>query len=202
MSIDAEDFQQLVTSSRTYRRYGGRPLSQDELLGLVDAARMAPTGNNMQLLRFRVVPGVEDPAGCQLVFSHLHWAGALPDWDGPEADQRPGGYVIICLPAKVAKNPIRLIDVGIVAQTVALAAAAAGSGACMHKSYDACLGAELGLGELGLEVAMVIAVGTRGEKVVLERAGVGAAQEHGLTYWREPDGSHHVPKLALDDLLV
>ena len=147
--MDAVEFQQLAAGSRTYRRYGARPLRRDELLGLVEAARLAPTGNNSQQLRFRVVPGMEDPAGCQLVFSHLHWAASLPDWDGPEADERPGGYVVVCLPHKVAKSPVRLIDVGIAAQTLALAAAARGLGACMHKSYDACLGSELGLEGLG-----------------------------------------------------
>ena len=202
MAVDAEGFQRLVRESRTYRRYGGRPLARKELVGLVDAARLAPTGNNMQPLRFRLVPGVEDPAGCQLVFSRLHWAASLRDWDGPEFDQRPGGYVLICLPQRMASSPIRLIDVGIAAQTVALAAAARGLGACMHESYDACLGTELGLTADGLAVAMVISVGPRGEKVVLERAGVGAAEGHGLTYWHDPDGSHHVPKLALEDLLV
>ena len=189
--MDAAEFQGLVAESRTYRRYGACPLRRDELLGLVEAARLAPTGNNSQQLRFRVVPGMEDPAGCQLVFSHLHWAASLPDWDGPEADERPGGYVVVCLPHKVAKSPVRLIDVGIAAQTLALAAAARGLGTCMHKSYDACL-----------DVALVLSVGERGEKVVLERAGVGAAQGHGLTYWRDPDRSHHVPKLSLEGLLV
>lgn len=200
--MDAVEFQQLAAGSRTYRRYGARPLRRDELLGLVEAARLAPTGNNSQQLRFRVVSGMEDPAGCQLVFSHLHWAASLPDWDGPEADERPGGYVVVCLPHKVAKSPVRLIDVGVAAQTLALAAAARGLGACMHKSYDACLGVELGLEVLGLDVALVLSVGERGEKVVLERAGVGAAQGHGLTYWRDPDRSHHVPKLSLEGLLV
>ena len=202
MPVDAGGFQQLVRESRTYRRYDGGPLGRGELLGLVEAARMAPTGNNAQPLRFRVVPGAEDPAGCQLVFSHLHWAASLRDWDGPEADQRPGGYVLICLPQRMASNPIRLIDVGIAAQTVALAAATRGLGVCMHESYDTCLGTEMGLTADGLAVAMVISAGPRGEKVVLERAGVGAAEGHGLTYWRDPDGSHHVPKLALEDLLV
>lgn len=200
--MDAIEFQGLVAESRTYRRYDGRPLSAQDLRGLVDAARLAPTGNNSQQLRFRVVPGMEDPAGCQLVFSHLHWAASLPDWSGPEADERPGGYVVVCLPRKVAASPVRLIDVGIAAQTLALAAAARGLGTCMHKSYDACLESELGLDALGLDVALVLSVGGRGEKVVLERAGVGAAQGHGLAYWRDPDRSHHVPKLSLEELLV
>lgn len=60
--MDAVEFQQLAAGSRTYRRYGARPLRRDELLGLVEAARLAPTGNNSQQLRFRVVPGMEDPA--------------------------------------------------------------------------------------------------------------------------------------------
>ncbi len=200
--MDAAQFQQLVEGSRTYRRYGARPLRREELLGLVEAARVAPTGNNSQQLRFRLVSGMEDPAGCQLVFSHLHWAALLHDWSGPESDERPGGYVVVCLPHKAAANPVRLIDVGIAAQTISLAAAARGLGACMHKSYDACLGAELGLEELGLDVALVLSVGERGEKVVLERAGVGAAQGHGLTYWRDSDRSHHVPKLSVEELLV
>lgn len=199
--MDKDEFQELVRSSRTYRRYDGKPVANEVLLELVEAARMAPTGNNTQLLRFHVV-GEKDPAGCQLVFSHLHWAAALKDWDGPEVYQRPGGFVVICLPTEAAKNPVRLLDVGIAAQTVALAAAAQGLGCCMHKSYDAVLGDELGLTEKGLAVALVVSVGGRGEKVVLERAGVGAAEAHGLTYWHESDGSHHVPKLALEELLV
>lgn len=199
--MEKDEFFELVKSSRTYRRYDGKPVGEDVLRDLVDAARMAPTGNNTQLLRFCVV-GEESPAKSQLVFSHLHWAGALKDWDGPEVYQRPGGYVVICVPAAAATNPIRLLDVGIAAQTVALAAAARGLGCCMHKSYDAVLGDELGLTEKDLAVALVISVGGRGEKVVLERAGVGAAEAHGLTYWRETDGSHHVPKLELEDLLA
>ena len=30
----------------------------------------------------------------------------------------------------------------------------------------------------------------------------GPDTEHGLTYWREADGTHCVPKLNLEDLLV
>ncbi len=195
--MDASEFKQLVEGARTYRRYGGEPVGEGVLHDLVDAARFAPTGNNMQLLRFRVV-SAEDADAAEKVFSHLHWAGALKDWDGPVEGEKPGGYVVICLPEKLAANPIRLIDVGIAAQTIVLAAAAQGLGACMHKSYDACLGDELGVTEAGYAVSMVIALGSRGEKVVVEPAGT----DHGLTYWREADGSHHVPKLDLADLFI
>lgn len=197
MAITASEFQELVESSRTYRRYTAEPVGEADLRALVEAARMAPTGNNTQLLRFRIVPG-EDAQACRTVFAHLHWAAALKDWEGPEAGELPGGYIVVCLPARLASNPVRLIDVGIASQTIALAAAARGLGCCMHKSYDACLADELGLADAGLAPAMVMAFGPRGEKVVLE----GAHTEHGLTYWREADGSHHVPKLELGELLA
>jgi nitroreductase len=195
--MDSKEFHELVEGARTYRRYDGEAVGEGVLRELVDAARLAPSGNNAQVIRFRVV-SADDAAEAEKVFSHLHWAGALKDWDGPEAGELPGGYVVLCLPQKLAGNPIRLIDVGIASQTIVLAAAARGLGACMHKSYDACLGDGLGLTDAGYTVAMVIALGGRGEKVELEPA----TTDHGLTYWREADGSHHVPKLSLDDLLV
>ncbi|MDO4848482.1 MAG: nitroreductase family protein [Coriobacteriia bacterium] len=195
--IDAEGFQQLIEGARTYRRYSGQSVAEGDLRELVEAARFAPTGNNMQLLRFRLV-SADDAEAAEKVFSHLHWAGALKDWDGPVEGEKPGGYVVICLPQKLADNPIRTIDVGIASQSIVLAAAARGLGACMHKSYDACLGDELGLTEAGYAVSMVIALGPRGEEVVVEPA----TTEHGLTYWREADGSHHVPKLTVDDLVL
>ncbi len=195
--MEGKMFQQLAESARTYRRYDGNPVGESTLRELVDAARFAATGNNMQLLRFRAV-SAEDAAEAEKVFSCLHWAGALKDWDGPADGEKPGGYIVICLPQKLAANPIRLIDVGIASQTIVLAAAARGLGACMHKSYDARLGDELGLTEAGYAVSMVIALGAPGEKVVVEPANT----EHGLTYWREVDGSHHVPKLTVDDLLI
>ena len=192
--MNGMQFQDLVASSRTYRRFSDQRVGETVLSALVDAARLAPCGNNMQTLRFRVV-GERDE--CDAVFGHLRWAALYRDWDGPEPGERPHGYVVVCLPAELADNPIRLIDVGIAAQTMALAACARGLGCCMIRSFDAGLAPELALPE-GLVPALVLAVGGRGERVCLE----GADTEHGLSYWREPDGTHHVPKLALEDLLV
>lgn len=192
--MNGMEFQDLVAASRTYRRFSDKRVGNTVLTGLVDAARLAPCGNNMQLLRFRVV-GEKDE--CDAVFPHLRWAALYTDWDGPAEGERPHGYVVICLPDRLAENPVHLIDVGIAAQTMALAACARGLGCCMLRSFDDGLADELGLPD-GLVPALVLAVGGRGERVLLE----GPDTEHGLSYWREPDGTHCVPKLNLDDLLV
>ena len=195
--MDGAGFERLVEGARTCRRFEARELAREELLTLVEAARWAPCGNNSQVLRFRVVPG-EDAAGCETVFSHVKWAGALKDWDGPEPGERPGGYIVICMPSKVASAAVRMMDVGIAAQTINLAAASRGLGACMHKSFDTGLSVDLGLEGTGYEAALVLSLGVRGEKVVAEPADT----EHGLTYWRDAGGVHHVPKLGLDVLLI
>ena len=183
------------------------------LIGITREGRwvLCPSGTNVTggaweaddtLPSVVVLPGrglavVGEKDACDAVFPHLRWAALYKDWDGPAEGERPHGYVVICVPEGLADNAIRLIDVGIAAQTMALAAAARGLGCCMLRSFDSGLADVLKLPE-GLVPALVIAIGGRGERVVLEWPDT----EHGLTYWREPDGTHCVPKLRLEDLLV
>ena len=51
-------------------------------------------------------------------------------------------------------------------------------------------------------VALAVCAGALGmgyaRFVVLETS----ETEHGLAYWRDDEGTHHVPKLALEDLLI
>ncbi len=48
-----------------------------------------------------------------------------------------------------------------------------------------------------LSVALVIALGTPVERVVLEDL----AADRSIKYYRTPDGTHHVPKRSLDELI-
>ena len=124
--MNSKNFQDLVRSSRSYRRFAeDEPLSYGDLAALVNAARFAPSGNNMQTLRFHIAV---EPAERSAIFSRLHWAAQLRDWNGPAAGERPTGYIAVCAPKALAANPIRLIDTGIAAQTIALAAASRGPG--------------------------------------------------------------------------
>ena len=68
----------------------------------------------------------------------------------------------------------------------------------MLKSFDADVSDVMGVSAEGYVAELVLALGERGERVVLETS----ETEHGLAYWRDDEGTHHVPKLALEDLLV
>ena len=54
-TIEFARLRELVAASRTYRRFDeARPVPRELLEALVDVARLAPTGNNTQTLRFHL----------------------------------------------------------------------------------------------------------------------------------------------------
>ena len=199
--MNLSEFADVVASSRSYRRFDeSRPVSRELLEELVACARLAPTGNNTQLLRFHLSCERDEVLE---VYSHHRWAALLRDWDGPAPGERPTAYVTVCGPAGSRASAIRNQDAGIAAQTLALAARASGLVGCMIASFDATLADALGLAEKNLEPLVLLALGypAADERVVVEPADT----PHGLSYWREREGGawvHHVPKLGVGDLLA
>ncbi len=188
------DYREIVLNNRSYRRFDGRHnLSKQTLLDLVDLARNTPSAGNRQLLRY-VVSG--SPEYNDKIFETVAWAASLPDWPGPEAGERPTGYIVIT-GEKTSWDWLR-VDLGIAAQTILLAASALGLGGCMLGNIrKEQLARILDLND-ELEILLVIALGKPAEQVELEDVAVGTS----LTYYRTEDKVHHVPKLRLEDLVL
>ena len=189
--MDAQ-FIQLVKQARSFRRFvEADPISAGVVRGLVDTARLVPSAANQQPLRYRIV--TEGTVRAR-VFPHLKWAGALKEWGGPKEGERPTGYILML--AEKGKNVA--CDLGIAAQTIQLAATAAGYGACMLGAID-----RVGLHQTlslpaNMEVQLVVALGRPGETIVLEDL----APSANPAYWRTPDEVHHVPKRRLEDVII
>ena len=103
------DFLELATKARTCRRFREESLPAGTLDWMVSCARVAPCGGNAQALRFAVA---ESPEACAAVFPALKWAAMLADWDGPEAGERPSGYIVI-MGETGARGRLNAIDMGI-----------------------------------------------------------------------------------------
>jgi len=188
------DFKKLVAVSRTRRVFDqSKPVSVDDLVDLVDTARLIPSGMNKQPLKYVVTA---DPEQCADIFPLLGWAGYLSEWDGPEDGERPTGYIIILLDKDVASKAF--VDQGIACQTIMLGAAEKGLGGCIIATVKRRKLAEL----LGLDdrfdILLVLALGAPTEKVVIEPL----PSSGKIEYWRTSDGIHHVPKRGLDELIV
>lgn len=187
--------EKLVLANRSYRAFDEtRPITEDIMKGLVDLARLTPSGMNRQPLRYRILTAKSD---LDKMRQNARFAPSLGLGLPPEG-RRPTGYIILFTDKK-ANSPVSLAlkDVGIAAQTILLAAAEQGFGGCMLGSFDpARLVSDFGIDER-FEPQLVIALGTPDETVVLHDT-----DEDSLSYYRDADNTHHVPKRSLDTVLI
>jgi nitroreductase len=184
----------LVVKNRSYRRFfQDQPVSLETLRELVDLARLSPSARNAQPLRFILS---NEPAKNALIFKHLAWAGYLKDWPGPEEGERPAAYIIILGDREI--SPTFGCDHGIASQSILLGAAEKGLGGCILGSIQRpSLQAVLHI-PTKYEILVCLAIGKPKETVVLEAVG----PDGDIKYYRDEAQVHHVPKRALDDLIL
>ena len=190
-------FYDLVLKNRSYRSFNAaRAVTEEELRMLVECARVCPSAANRQPLRYRLIC---TPAEMTAVLSYTRWAAALPEWTFPPHGHAPTAAIVICHDRAVVESEIvSATDVGIVAQTMLLAAAEKGLGGCMIGNFNrASLSKTLALAE-NLVPVLVIALGEPDEEIILETVG----EDGDTKYFRDADGVHHVPKRAKEDLLL
>lgn len=184
----------LVVKNRTYRRFQQDIAVQRETLHeLVDLARLSASAANLQPLKYILS---WEPQKNARVFPHLGWAGYLKDWPGPSEGERPSAYIIILGDTRISRSFD--CDHGIAAQSILLGAAEKGLAGCMIgtiQRQELCGALDI---PSHFEILLVLALGKPAETVVLETA----EQAGDIQYWRDADGVHHVPKRALDDIIL
>ncbi|MFC2069762.1 nitroreductase family protein [Chloroflexota bacterium] len=184
----------LILKNRSYRRFHNEvPVSIETLRELVDLARCSASVTNRQALKYILSNTSEKNS---LIFQTVRWAGLLKDWPGPAEDERPSAYIVILLDKDIVGDAG--CDHGIAAQSILLGATEKGLGGCMLGSADKdLLRRNLSIPEK-YDIALVVAIGEPGEKVVLET--MNTADSYG--YWRDAGSVHHVPKRKLDDIII
>ncbi len=186
-------FHEIVKKSRTYRRfYEEKEIPRLALLKMVDNARLIPSAQNLQPLKYYIVEYEQR----NIVFPHLKWAGYLADWDGPAEGERPSAYIVILSDQKISKNV--KYDHGIAAQTIILGAVSKEMGGCIIGSIDKDgLSAALDIPE-DLTIELVIALGFPKENVIITEIENGGD----IKYYRDSEGNHYVPKRKLADIII
>ena len=184
----------LVLRNRSYRRfYQDVAIDLETLRELIDLARCSASGSNRQPLKYVLSC---DPSKNAAIFPLTRWAGFLRDWPGPAEGERPSAYIIILGDTEISKSSG--VDHGIAAQSIMLGATEKGLGGCMIGSIDReQLRQVLDIPE-SYEILLLLALGKPKEKVVLEDLG----PEGDIKYYRDEADVHHVPKRALDDIII
>ncbi|MDO4268891.1 MAG: nitroreductase family protein [Eubacteriales bacterium] len=187
----------LVKKNRSYRGYNeNRRMTREELTEFADCARLCPSSVNGQPFKYYLA--WEKPE-VDLIQSMTKWARALPQLTLPHPGMCPTGFIIICQDTRIGENLNRYQkDVGIVAQTMLLAAAEKGLGGCMIGNFSAGeVKQKLNLPEY-LAPLLIVAFGEPAEKVVLTELRDGES----TAYYRDENDVHYVPKRRLQDVIL
>lgn len=190
-------FKDLVKANRSYRGYDeSYRFREEELKELVDCARLAPSSVNMQPFRYYLAWEKDETDRIQ---KQTRWARALPKLQLPHEGKYPTAFIIICQDLNISESLTRYQkDVGIVAQTMLLAAAEKGLGGCMIGNFGAKpLKEMLGLAQ-HLMPMLIVAFGKPDERIILTEAEEGGD----IRYYRDENDVHYVPKRKLEDIII
>lgn len=184
----------LIEKNRTCRRFHEEiAIERATLVELIDLARLSASSGNIQPLKYVLAC---EPEKNVLIFPHLTWAGWLEDWPGPPEGERPSAYIVVLGDTTLQKTFD--IDSGIAAQSIMLGAT--------EKDLAGCIIAMIQRDRLRgvldipahLEILLVLALGKPKEKVILESL----SPDGSIKYYRDPNGTHHVPKRSLDEIII
>ena len=186
----------LVRANRSYRGYdAGRAVTREELLAMVQAARLCPSSVNIQPLKYCLAC---EPDAVRRIQAQTKWARGLPQMTLPHPGKEPTAFIVICQDIRIDPNLARFQrDVGIVAQTMLLTAVEMGLGGCMIGNFSAeGLHSALHLAEWARPL-LIVAIGKPDEEVILtEAAGDDTA------YYRDESDRHYVPKRPLEQIVI
>ena len=161
---------------------------KDQLVSLVEAARLAPSAMNQQVLRYRLVTEEE----AHLLLPHIRMGAALPELKLPLEGTEPNAFVVIC-----SDKESRWVDMdlGIATQTMLLRAVEMGlNGICIaafdHEEVSKAL-------NLSVAPQLILAIGRSAEHIEV----VDIAEGESTTYYRK-NGTHFVPKLRTEDIII
>ena len=178
-------FLDLVKQARSHRGFRqDRKVTRQELEHLVECARFTPAARNDQVLKYYLAEKTETVAAIQPL---TKWAGALAELHLPRKGAEPVAYIVICLDGSLAENPAPYQrDVGIVAQTMLLAAAEMGLNGCMIGSFAAGeLREKLGLPE-AIKPQLLLALGEGTDRIVITDVGEDGSKGSDLTSPNDP----------------
>ncbi len=181
-----------IEKRRTIRKFTSRKIDKAELHELIDCARLAAYGANLQPLKFRTVTGEE----AEKVFPHTKWAGYLPDGT-PKEGERPNAYIAILGDATIKKNEDFGVDAGAAITNMMLRAVELNLATCWFASINrAEICKILNIPE-NLKLLYILAVGEGAqESVACDMI------DGDVKYFLDENNILNVPKRSLEEIII
>ena len=182
---------ELILSRRSIRQFKPEPVSRSILEKLTNAARLAPSGANLQPLEFVVV---DEEEVRKRLFPCLRWAAYIVPEGNPQPGQEPVAYVVVLVNLKLRKKGYER-DVGAAVENMILAAWEERVGSCWIANADIEKIEDMLNVPEDYKVESVLALGYPAEEPITEEL------KESVKYWKDSKGRLHVPKRRLDDIV-
>lgn len=190
--ITADELKELIGKTRSHRSFYPCEIKREELLKMVEVARLSPSTKNSQEIRYHLV---NELAKVEEIFPYTRWAGML-EWN-PELEEGPSAYIILCSKtvSGIGDNFLNF-DMGAAAQNMILTARTLGYGTCIIAAYSKKEVEKI----VGLSSEyrshILIAIGKPKDEVEI------VSVKNGDTRYYREHNKNFVPKFSIEELLV
>lgn len=180
-----------IAKRRSVRKFQQQPVSLEVMKRLVDAARVAAQGSNMQPMKYVLV---QESELLGPIFATTHWAGAIAPQGNPADDERPMAYIVVLADTEIKQAGYE-VDAGAAVENLLLAVVAEGLGACWLGAIERdSIRSILQIPERFV-IHTMVALGYPAESPIME-------DENGsIKYYKDENGTLHVPKRKLGDIV-
>ena len=181
-----------ILKRRSIRKYKQDKIEESVLKKLVNAARMAPYGANLQPLKFCIV---SDRNVTDQIFENTKWAAYIRPEGTPKKGEEPVAYIVILCDKDIKKTGYDT-DAGIAGVSIILAAVEEGLGSCWLGAIDRENIRQILNIPQKYDIHSLIALGYPAEEPVAED------MDNSIKYYKDKNGVLHVPKRKLEDVIV
>lgn len=182
-----------IMKRRTIRKFEQKAVSEDNLVKLVDCARVAAYGANVQPLKFMIV---NDSETLQKIYPMTKWAGYLTD-GAPKENERPMAYIAVLGDSSIKSNKMYEVEAGAAVTTMMLETVEMGLGTCWLGAIQRDEIKKLLKLDENLDVVYLLAVGyPKQESKIVDM------KDNDVKYYEDENGVINVPKRSLEEILI
>ncbi len=181
-----------IKSRRTVRRFKQAEVSHDDLLKMIDGARLAPYAANLQPLKFSIVTDEETR---KELFPYIKYAGYIKEWD-PTFEETPPAFIVVFNDTAIKPTDKSECDSGAAIMTMCLAAKELGLDTCWLGAIDRTAIKSILKAPDSLDITYLLGIGYG------DQMGDTFDLTDSVKYEFDNKGGVHVPKRKMEDILV
>lgn len=181
-----------IMNRRTIRKFKNKKVDECDLVKLIDCARVAAYGANVQPLKFAIINSDEM---LEKIYPTTKWAGYLTD-GAPKESERPSAYIAVLGDTSIKENGAFECEAGAAVTTMMLEAVEMGFGTCWLGALKRDEIKEILNLDEKFNVVYLLAVGYPEQESRM------VDMTDSIKYYEDENGVINVPKRSLEEVLI